>query len=157
MAIRYGSAKQRNGITLDVPSSRYVPTMSETALDMAHQLDRRVTRCAAALRYLAYALFVGTLTMALSNQLSYGNEIFSGGDSRVPLEFRISQFVSIAIPYLTLAAVVLAISVFTEIAMDRVRVAREATFNAQNTNGPAQRMSADDNLWRKPSVSGEGG
>ena len=123
--------------------------MSATALDMAQQLDRRVTRCAAALRYLAYALFVGTLAMALSNQLGYGNQIF--GNSRVPLEFRISQFVSIVIPYLTLAAVVLAISVLIEIAMDRVRVAREATFNAQNTNGPAQRMAADDNLWRPPS------
>jgi len=123
--------------------------MSETALDMAQELDRRVARCAAALRYLAYALFVGTLAMALSNQLGYGNQIF--GNSRVPLEFRISQFVSIVIPYLTLAAVVLAISVLIEIAMDRVRVAREATFNAQNTNGPAQRMAADDNLWRPPS------
>ena len=131
------------------PSSRYLPTMSETALDMAQELDRRVARCAAALRYLAYALFVGTLAMALSNQLGYGNQIF--GNSRVPLEFRISQFVSIVIPYLTLAAVVLAISVLIEIAMDRVRVAREATFNAQNTNGPAQRMAADDNLWRPPS------
>ncbi len=87
--------------------------------------------------------------MALSNQLGYGNQIF--GNSRVPLEFRISQFVSIVIPYLTLAAVVLAISVLIEIAMDRVRVAREATFNAQNTNGPAQRMAADDKLWRPPS------
>jgi len=123
--------------------------MSETALDMAQELDRRVARCAAALRYLAYALFVGTLAMALSNQLGYGNQTF--GNSRVPLEFRISQFVSIVIPYLTLAAVVLAISVLIEIAMDRVRVAREATFNAQNTNGPAQRMAADDNLWRPPS------
>ena len=125
--------------------------MSETALDMAQQLDRRVARCAAALRYLAYALFVGTLAMALSNQLGYGNQIF--GNSRVPLEFRISQFASIVIPYLTLAAVVLAISVLLEIAMDRVRVAREATFNAQNTEGSAQRMAADDNLWRPPSDS----
>src|SRR4249920_3636167 len=76
VAIRNGSAKQRDGITLDVTVPRYVPTMSETALDMAQQLDRRVARCAVALRYLAYALFVGTLAMVLSNQLSYGNEVF---------------------------------------------------------------------------------
>jgi hypothetical protein len=130
--------------------------MSDKAFDTnAQDFDRQVARSAAALRVLAYAMFIGAIVMALANQSSY-NEMFGGVDD-VSLQVRVSQFVSRVIPYLTLAAVVLATSALIQIALERVRVTRQASFPAQKDRGPARRMAVDDEMWRQPSASAEGG
>lgn len=99
-------------------------------------------------------MFVGAIAMGVSNQLGEGpiNDIFTGGNARVPLEIRISQFVTSVIPYLTLAAVVLAVSALIQIAMERVRVTRQAAATAENDSGPARRMAVNDDMWRPQSA-----
>jgi hypothetical protein len=134
--------------------------MSDKALDTpAPDLDRQVARSATALRVLAYAMFVGAIAMGVVNQLGEGplSDIFTGGNARVTLQIRVSQFVTSVIPYLALAAVVLAISVLIQIAMERVRVLRQAAVTAENDSGPARRTAVNDDLWRQPSAPVEGG
>jgi hypothetical protein len=149
-----------NEITSDVTVTALTSgCMSGKALETkTEDLDRQVARSATALRVLAYAMFVGAIAMGVANQLGEGpiNDIFTGGDARVSLQIRITQFVTSVIPYLALAAVVLAISVLIQIAMERVRVIRQVSFPAPNDSGPARRMAVDDDLWRQPSAAVEG-